>query len=264
MKASPFSSTTGKVLETGVLALPESTPRIVGLPTGLVYSTGSYLREEVGSEALMEELQALKIVYEELNANGFTDITYYDVSDTLNIEVMIEDRLLLMLGSENDMAYKVGFIRKVLDAKESGDEEFENVPEEGTLDFSNPPALHTMSISVDKTKMRMPIWTSAPTCRSRATTPLADSSPSRCRLQPPSRQKERSRRSRTPQPVRLARTRGRLMRLPRKRQARQKRPSRRSRSHPRLSKRREQARRLFNLKLQLVHSRQRPPRMGLE
>ena len=58
-------STTGKVLETGVLALPESTPRIVGLPTGLVYSTGSYLREEVGSEALMEELQALKIVYEE-------------------------------------------------------------------------------------------------------------------------------------------------------------------------------------------------------
>lgn len=83
-------STTGKVLETGVLALPESTPRIVGLPTGLVYSTGSYLREEVGSEALMEELQALKIVYEELNANGFTDITYYDVSDTLNIEVMIE------------------------------------------------------------------------------------------------------------------------------------------------------------------------------
>ena len=51
-------STTGKVLETGVLALPESTPRIVGLPTGLVYSTGSYLREEVGSEALMEELQA--------------------------------------------------------------------------------------------------------------------------------------------------------------------------------------------------------------
>ena len=145
-------STTGKVLETGVLALPESTPRIVGLPTGLVYSTGSYLREEVGSEALMEELQALKIVYEELNANGFTDITYYDVSDTLNIEVMIEDRLLLMLGSENDMAYKVGFIRKVLDAKESGDEEFENVPEEGTLDFSNPPALHTMSISVDKIK----------------------------------------------------------------------------------------------------------------
>lgn len=145
-------STTGKVLETGVLALPESTPRIVGLPAGLVYSTGSYLREEVGSEALMEELQALKIVYEELNANGFTDITYYDVSDTLNIEVMIEDRLLLMLGSENDMAYKVGFIRKVLDAKESGDEEFENVPEEGTLDFSNPPALHTMSISVDKIK----------------------------------------------------------------------------------------------------------------
>ena len=115
-----------------------------------------------------------------------------------------------------------------------------------------------------RSKMRMPIWTSAPTCRSRATTPPVDSSPSRCRLQPLSRQKERSRRSRTPQPVRLARTRGRLMRLPRKRQARQKRPSRRSRSHPRLSKRREQARRLFNLKLQLVHSRQPLPRMGLE
>lgn len=145
-------STTGKVLETGELVLPDSTPRVVGLPSGLSYSVGSYLRKEAGSDELLDQLQVLQVVCEQLKANGFTDITYYDVSDMLNIEVMIEDRLLLKLGSQNDMDYKLSFIRQVLDAKESGDEEFKNVPEEGTLDFSNPPALHTMSISVDKIK----------------------------------------------------------------------------------------------------------------
>lgn len=145
-------STTGKVLETGVLTLPDSTPRVVGLPMETVYDTGSYLRQESGSDALLPQLVSLQEISAQLKANHFDDITYYDVSDMLNIQVMIEDRLLLMLGSDNDIDYKISFIREVLDAKSNGDEQFEDVPEEGTLDFSNPPALHTMSISIDKVK----------------------------------------------------------------------------------------------------------------
>ena len=56
------------------------------------------------------------------------------------------------LGSASEMDYKLEFISKVLAGKKSGEEEFEQVPEEGTLDFSSPPALHTMSISIDKVK----------------------------------------------------------------------------------------------------------------
>ncbi len=147
-------STTGKVLESRVLALEEGIPRLVGIPSQ-TYDTGSYLKtaaEKDKESTLLPQIQALALVREELMQQGFTDITYYDASDMLNLKVMIEDRLLFKLGTQTDMEYKLGFIRGVLDGKKSGDEEFKNVPEEGTLDFSNPPALHTVSVSIDKVK----------------------------------------------------------------------------------------------------------------
>lgn len=147
-------STTGKVLESKVLALEEGIPRLVGIPSQL-YETGSYLKtaaEKNKESKLLPQIQALAMVREELIRQGFTDITYYDASDTLNLKVMVENRLLLKLGTQGDMEYKLGFIRGVLDGKESGSKEFQNVPEEGTLDFSNPPALHTVSVSIDKVK----------------------------------------------------------------------------------------------------------------
>lgn len=145
-------STTGKVLETKVLALREGIPRIVGL-VGLTYETGGYLRKSDTKDGeLLDQIKVLQEVQKQLAANQLTDITYYDVGDILNIEVMLEDKLLLKLGSPSEMDYKLEFISKVLAGKKSGEEEFEQVPEEGTLDFSSPPALHTMSISIDKVK----------------------------------------------------------------------------------------------------------------
>ena len=145
-------STTGKVLETKVLALREGIPRIVGL-VGLTYETGGYLRKSDTKDGeLLDQIKVLQEVQKQLAANQPTDITYYDVGDILNIEVMLEDKLLLKLGSASEMDYKLEFISKVLAGKKSGEEEFEQVPEEGTLDFSSPPALHTMSISIDKVK----------------------------------------------------------------------------------------------------------------
>ena len=145
-------STTGKVLETKVLALREGIPRIVGL-VGLTYETGGYLRKSDTKDGeLLDQIKVLQEVQKQLAANQLTDITYYDVGDILNIEVMLEDKLLLKLGSASEMDYKLEFISKVLVGKKSGEEEFEQVPEEGTLDFSSPPALHTMSISIDKVK----------------------------------------------------------------------------------------------------------------
>ena len=145
-------STTGKVLETKVLSLREGIPRIVGL-VGLTYETGGYLRKSDTKDGeLLDQIKVLQEVQKQLAANQLTDITYYDVGDILNIEVMLEDKLLLKLGSASEMDYKLEFISKVLAGKKSGEEEFEQVPEEGTLDFSSPPALHTMSISIDKVK----------------------------------------------------------------------------------------------------------------
>ncbi len=145
-------STTGKVLQTQLLALPEGIPRIVGL-TSQTYDEGSYLKTSSDKDAqILPEIPVLAQVSEQLKANELEDITYYDVEDALNVKVMLEDRLLLKLGTDMDMDYKITFIKGVLDGKESGDEEFKNVPEEGTLDFSSPPALHALSLSVDKVK----------------------------------------------------------------------------------------------------------------
>ena len=103
-------STTGKVLETGVLALSEGIPQIVGI-TGQTYSTGSYVRESSNLNSdLIPQIQALQTVQQELKNNDFNDITYYDVTDMLNIKVMIEDRLLMKLGTNIDMDYKIHFI----------------------------------------------------------------------------------------------------------------------------------------------------------
>lgn len=119
----------------------------------MTYETGGYLRKSDTKDGeLLDQIKVLQEVQKQLAANQLTDITYYDVGDILNIEVMLEDKLLLKLGSASEMDYKLEFISKVLAGKKSGEEEFEQVPEEGTLDFSSPPALHTMSISIDKVK----------------------------------------------------------------------------------------------------------------
>lgn len=147
-------STMGKVLETKVLALPEGTPRIIGLPAQ-VYEAGSYLKESSKKNAeLISQVQILQKVHEELKANHFTDITYYDVTDVLGLQVLIEDKLLLKLGTQTDLDYKLSFIHGVLEKKKLGDKEFENVPEEGILDFSSPPALHTRTEEIDKIRNR--------------------------------------------------------------------------------------------------------------
>ena len=118
-------STTGKVLETKVLALREGIPRIVGL-VGLTYETGGYLRKSDTKDGeLLDQIKVLQEVQKQLAANQLTDITYYDVGDILNIEVMLEDKLLLKLGSASEMDYKLEFISKVLAGKKSGEEEFE-------------------------------------------------------------------------------------------------------------------------------------------
>ena len=113
-------STTGKVLETGVLALSEGIPQIVGI-TGQTYSTGSYVRESSNLNSdLIPQIQALQTVQQELKNNDFNDITYYDVTDMLNIKVMIEDRLLMKLGTNIDMDYKIHFIKGVLEVHRKG------------------------------------------------------------------------------------------------------------------------------------------------
>lgn len=89
--------------------------------TGQTYSTGSYVRESSNLNSdLIPQIQALQTVQQELKNNDFNDITYYDVTDMLNIKVMIEDRLLMKLGTNIDMDYKIHFIKGVLTARRAG------------------------------------------------------------------------------------------------------------------------------------------------
>jgi hypothetical protein len=131
----------GKVLERGLLFIPENIPLIIGLDTQGILP-GEYLgtwttqppglletaeqtaaREEAdkANEAHAEEVKASLVMVEYLframEESGFVSITNVDISDPLNMRIMYENRLLLELGSEADLTYKLELVKAIIGEK---------------------------------------------------------------------------------------------------------------------------------------------------
>lgn len=136
----------GKVLERGTIYIPENIPLIKGLDTTGV-EPGGYLgawEKEPVSEAETEEEDAerkaelkearlardaekaakaktvkdslvmVEYLFKAIAENDFTSITNVDVTDRLNMTIMYENRLLLELGTEADLPYKLELIRETI------------------------------------------------------------------------------------------------------------------------------------------------------
>ncbi|MGI6404823.1 MAG: cell division protein FtsQ/DivIB [Oscillospiraceae bacterium] len=102
----------GKLLETGDLYIPPEIPVIKGL-TLQGFSPGDLLGEEDHPEN-QERLRMLDYLLDAAEKIGFGPITNVDVSDRLNMKMVYEARLVLELGSEADMEYKLTFLREVI------------------------------------------------------------------------------------------------------------------------------------------------------
>ena len=136
----------GKVLERGIMYIAEDVPLVIGLDT-TGWQPGEYLgqwsrtakpenetesqknqREEADSqnkkkaEEVEKSLTTLSYLFEAIESSGFLNITNVDISDRLNIKIMYENRLLLDIGSEAYLAYKLELLNEIINKKLEPDE----------------------------------------------------------------------------------------------------------------------------------------------
>ena len=83
----------------------------------------------------------LTYLVDALESTGFPDVTQVDLTDRLNMQIVYQDRLLIQLGSEADLEYKLQFVTYALE--NSVEEGFE-----GILDASIPKELHILPKSI--------------------------------------------------------------------------------------------------------------------
>ncbi len=121
----------GKVLEKNTGEPEGRYPLVKGIQVGEA-QVGSTL----GPEAA-ERLRMLTYLVDALESTGFPDVTQVDLTDRLNIQIIYQDRLLIQLGSEGDLEYKLQFVTYALE--NSVEDGFE-----GVLDASIPRELHIL------------------------------------------------------------------------------------------------------------------------
>lgn len=103
----------GKLLETGDLYIPPEIPIIKGLSLD-GFAPGDLLGTDDHPEN-QERLRMLDYLLDAAEKTGFGPITNVDVSDRLNMKMVYEARLVLELGSEADMEYKLTFLKEVIE-----------------------------------------------------------------------------------------------------------------------------------------------------
>ena len=102
----------GRILERGAREVPYGLPLVRGISLE-DREPGEILggREDPDNE---ERLIMLRLLLEAARSTDFPPITDVDLRDRLNIRVIHEDRLLLELGSEADLEYKLIFLGHII------------------------------------------------------------------------------------------------------------------------------------------------------
>ena len=107
----------GKVLEQGFVFIPPGVPLVKGIGAGEAIP-GAYLGEEC-----REALKMLDYLFQAMQETDFGSITNVDLTDRLNMRVVYENRLILELGTEAELPYKLKFIKTLLETKLEPDDE---------------------------------------------------------------------------------------------------------------------------------------------
>ncbi|MDL2233008.1 FtsQ-type POTRA domain-containing protein [Ruminococcaceae bacterium OttesenSCG-928-L11] len=128
----------GKVLERGTFYIPEHIPLIIGLDTAGV-EPGEYLgawtktpkgedeteeqtadrlaldkQKAERANAVKESMGMVENLFAAMEESGFGDITNVDISDRLNMKVVYDNRLVLELGIEADLTYKLEMVYDII------------------------------------------------------------------------------------------------------------------------------------------------------
>lgn len=103
-----YISAQGKVLENGRTALDPSIPLLVGItPSGTEVGTYPFSQ-------LTEQIQILRSITAAIESSGLENVTIIGLADRLNLRILVEDRLLVELGTENNLDWKLSFVQKAI------------------------------------------------------------------------------------------------------------------------------------------------------
>ena len=104
----------GKILDRGQrVTPPEGIPVVSGLRLES-YRPGQILSSPDNPHN-RERIVMLRYLFDAAQSVDFLPITNVDVSDRLNMRILHEDRLVLELGSEADLEYKLTFLHHVIE-----------------------------------------------------------------------------------------------------------------------------------------------------
>ena len=104
-------SRSGKVLEIGAQSLPENMTIVTGM------SLDNPQEGKLLGEGSDEGMKMLTYLVDAIGETEFDKITKVDFSDRLNIVVTYDNRILIELGSEANLPYKLKFVKLVISEK---------------------------------------------------------------------------------------------------------------------------------------------------
>lgn len=99
----------GRVLDVALGEFPEGFTQIIGIDPGHAVP-GEFL-----PESCTEQLVMLGYLTEALGEVPLGDLDLIDLSDRLDIKLLYQNRLIISLGSESDLAYKLKCARTVME-----------------------------------------------------------------------------------------------------------------------------------------------------
>ena len=98
----------GKVLERGLLFIPDGIPLITGINTSGVQPG------ELLGESSADALRMLGYLFDSVEATGFGMPTNVNLTDIYNMQIVHENRLLLNLGTESELEAKLDFVKNMI------------------------------------------------------------------------------------------------------------------------------------------------------
>ncbi len=114
----------GKVLERGLLYIPENIPLILGLNTNGAQPGKILGMSEDGKtqdQNIADALRMLEYLFAAVEETGFGMPTNVDLTDVYNMKIIHENRLLLNLGTESELVAKLHFLKNMIDEQLSKD-----------------------------------------------------------------------------------------------------------------------------------------------
>jgi len=103
----------GKVLERGIVNIPAGLPLVRGLR--VEDSQPGDMIGDIRNPDNQERLVMLRYLFEAAHSVNFGAITDINVTDRLNMSIVHQERVIVLLGSEADLEYKLTFARHIID-----------------------------------------------------------------------------------------------------------------------------------------------------